>query len=56
MAALVADAVRKVASMWKSESLNWFLMIWGLATPESVRPEPNMAPVSKFVMVADGIL
>lgn len=48
-AALDADAVKKVTSMWKSDRRNWSLMTCGLATPDSVKPEPKMAPVRRLV-------
>ena len=53
--ALVADAVRKVESMWKSRSRNWSCIILGLATPEYVRAAPKAVPARREGNVAVAI-
>lgn len=54
--ALEADADKNVRSMWKSDSLNWSLMIRGLATLESVKAEPKMVPETKALLLLKDIV
>jgi len=54
--ALLAVAVRKVWSMWKSSNRSWERMTEGRKTPEATRLAPKATPVNNFTTMVEGRL